>query len=69
MSCFAYTTEGHEVKPADRGIGTFYRVEMYVPSINGIPEARGYGDKATVTPAPRHNNLITDILRNNRRKH
>lgn len=65
---FAYTTEGHEVKPADRGIGTFHRVEMSVPSLNGIPEARGYEDKATITRSPRHNNLITDILQNNPRK-
>ena len=70
MSCFAYTTEGHQVKPADRGISTFHRVEMSVPSINGIPEAHGYEDKATATPAPphHHNNLISDILHNNRRK-
>ena len=71
MSCFAYTTEGHQVKPADRGISTFHRVEMSVPSINGIPEAHGYEDKATASPAPpphHHNNLISDILHNNRRK-
>lgn len=61
---FAYTTEGHAVKPADRGIGTFHRVEMSVPSINGIAEARGYEDNAVVTPSNRHNNLITDILQN-----
>ncbi len=65
---FAYTTEGHTVTPADRGIGTFHRVEMSVPSINGIREARAYEDNVTVTPAARHNNLITDILQNAQKK-
>ncbi|MDF3023022.1 MAG: hypothetical protein K0R10_383 [Alphaproteobacteria bacterium] len=61
---FAYTTEGHNVVPADRGIGTFHRVEMSVPSINGIREARAYEEKAIVTQNTHHNNLITDILQN-----
>lgn len=61
---FAYTTDGHTITPADRGIGTFHRVEMSLPSINGIREARGYEDNVTVTPSARHNNLMTDILQN-----
>jgi|GEM_PF-6621636 len=65
---FGYSVEGHAVRPADRSIGTFHRVEMSVPSINGNTEAKGYEAKAFVKKnAGHHRNLIADILRNNRR--
>lgn len=61
---FSYTTDNHVVAPADRGIGTFHRVEMSVPSINDIGEARGYEANVTLKQAGPHNNLMTDILKN-----
>lgn len=66
---FIYSTEGHEVKPADRGIGTFHRAEMSVPSINGIKEAKGYEEAVFIKPATEpHRKLLSDIAHNNRRK-
>lgn len=66
---FGYSTVGHKVSPADRGITTFHRVEMSVPSINGIEEAKGYEANSFVKPADgQRRNLISDILHNNKRK-
>ena len=65
---FAYSTEGHEVTPADRSIGTFHRIEMSAPSLNGIKEAKGFEEGAFLTPITGRNNLVADILDNNRKK-
>lgn len=61
---YSYAPDGHKANPADRGIGTFHRVEMSVPSINGIAEARGYEAEVTLVPATgQHRNLLSDILK------
>lgn len=64
---FVYSKEGHNVVPADRGIGTFHRVEMSVPSLNGNEEAKAYEASAFVRPAEagEHRGLLADIARNN----
>lgn len=64
---FVYSKEGHKVVPADRGIGTFHRVEMSVPSLNGNTEAKAYEAGAFVRPAEagEHRGLLADIVRNN----
>ncbi|HYD17592.1 MAG TPA: hypothetical protein VEF76_03840 [Patescibacteria group bacterium] len=61
---YAYSTKGHRVTPADRGIGTFHRVEMSVPSLAGNSEAKAYVSDAFIAPVTTHNNLATDILQN-----
>src|SRR5690606_24041732 len=62
---YGYSIEGHDIRPADRGIGTFHRVEMSVPSLNGNTEAKGYETGAFIAKAegePR--GLIADIRHN-----
>lgn len=58
---FSYQQAGHKVTPADRGIGTFHRVEVSVPSLNGDTEAKAYAGGVTLTPAAGHPRLLEDI--------
>lgn len=67
---FVYGVEGHAVVPADRSIGTFHRVEMSVPSLNGNEEAKAYEGSAFIRPAQagEHKGLLADIAQNNANK-
>jgi hypothetical protein len=60
---FAYGIEGKNVTPADRGIGTFHRVEFSVPSLNGNTEAKAYEANVTLAPSAGGRKLVDDITR------
>ena len=58
---FAYAQAGHRAGLADRGLGTFHRVEVSVPSLNGNTEAKAYAAGVTLAPVSGHNKLIDDM--------
>jgi len=60
---FSYAQEGHRVTPADRGLGTFHRVEVSVPSLNGDTAAKAYAPDVSLRVAPAHKKLLEDIGR------
>jgi len=58
---FAYAQAGHAPTLSDRGIGTFHRVEVSVPSLNGNAEAKAYAAGVSLAPAETHKRLLEDI--------
>lgn len=64
----AYTHAEHRLRPADRGIGTFHRVEKAVPEISGYTEALGYEKPAQLSHAQGHKTLLADIIENNTKR-